>query len=99
MSRCSVHYSTLGRGDDGPCAMRLRLLLTCLLWPALAGPLVCQAQESSDPVLERQTHFLTNIAQFKSLSEKDYLNECRFHLTGVVTLLDTNRNLLSLRVF
>lgn len=38
--------------------------------------------------------FLTNTVQFKTLPPGDYLEECAFHLEGVVTLVDTNRSLL-----
>src|SRR5487761_2536829 len=40
---------------------------------------------------------VTHVAQFKSLSGADFLAGCDFHLTGVVTLVDTNRDLLVLQ--
>lgn len=40
---------------------------------------------------------VTNAAQFRALSASDYLEGCSFHLTGVVTLVDTNRDLLVLQ--
>lgn len=43
------------------------------------------------------SHFLTNTVQFQTLPASDYLDECAFHLQGVVTLVDTNRNLLVLQ--
>ncbi len=42
-------------------------------------------------------HFVTNAAQFRTLSASDYLDGCDFHLVGVVTLVDTNRNLMVLQ--
>jgi signal transduction histidine kinase len=42
-------------------------------------------------------HFVTNVAQFRSLSGEDFLSDCAFHLTGVVTLVDTNRNFMVLQ--
>jgi signal transduction histidine kinase len=41
--------------------------------------------------------FLTNTIQFKTLLVNDYLDPCVFRLQGVVTLVDTNRNLLVLQ--
>src|SRR5262249_3349005 len=43
------------------------------------------------------TRFLINVAQFKGLSRNDFLGGCAFRLDGVVTLVDTNRNLLVLQ--
>ena len=40
---------------------------------------------------------VTNISQFATLSGRDYLIGCDFHLTGVVTLVDTNRELIVLQ--
>ena len=42
-------------------------------------------------------HVLTSAAQFETLPVNEYLDECAFHLQGVVTLVDTNRNLLVLQ--
>ncbi|HEX5221263.1 MAG TPA: PA14 domain-containing protein, partial [Verrucomicrobiae bacterium] len=46
----------------------------------------------SEPI--GRQHYLTNVMQFRALSGKDYLNECAFRLEGVVTFVDTNRNLV-----
>lgn len=40
---------------------------------------------------------VTNVAQFRILSETAYLDGCNFRLTGVLTLVDTNRNLVVLQ--
>ena len=40
---------------------------------------------------------VTNVAQFRTLSGADFLDGCDFHLTGIVTLVDTNRNLVVLQ--
>ena len=69
--------------------MRRRAKWGILLWSAAAG-LVGEAQDNFAP---RQNdfspatpfHFVTNVAQFRALSGKDYLDECVFHLTAVVT--------------
>lgn len=37
---------------------------------------------------------VTNVAQFRTLSGPDWFGGCNFKLTGVVTLLDTNRDLV-----
>ncbi len=42
-------------------------------------------------------HFVTNAAQFRTLSGADYLAGCDFQLTGVVTLVDTNCDLVVLQ--
>ena len=40
---------------------------------------------------------VTNISQFRGLSGGDFLSGCPFRVTGVVTLVDTNRNLVALQ--
>jgi hypothetical protein len=45
----------------------------------------------------RPAHFVTNVIQFRSLTGADYLVGCDFRLTGVVTLVDTNRDLVVLQ--
>lgn len=40
---------------------------------------------------------VTNVSQFATLSSTDYIIGCDFHLTGVVTLVDTNRELVVLQ--
>jgi len=40
---------------------------------------------------------VTNIVQFRSLSGEDFLSESAFELSGVVTLVDTNRHLIVLQ--
>ena len=42
-------------------------------------------------------HCVTNVSQFATLSSMDYIIGCDFHLTGVVTLVDTNRELVVLQ--
>jgi signal transduction histidine kinase len=62
----------------------------------------CQASiNSAKPfgadIFFKSTHCVTSVAQFRTLSGADYLNGCDFHLTGVITLVDTNRDLLVLQ--
>lgn len=45
----------------------------------------------------KSVHYVTNIAQFRTLTGEDYLGSCDFRLTGSVTLVDTNRDLLVLQ--
>ena len=40
---------------------------------------------------------LTNVMQFKTLTGGDFLDGCDFHLTGTITLVDTNRDLVVLQ--
>ncbi len=50
------------------------------------------------PVAAEETDVVfTNIAQFRSAPPEVFLGHCTFQLSGVVTLLDTNRNLLVLQ--
>src|SRR6266496_2672137 len=46
---------------------------------------------------ERARNFVTNVAQFRTLSGADLLAGCDFRLTGIVTLTDTNRHLVVLQ--
>jgi signal transduction histidine kinase len=41
--------------------------------------------------------FVTNSAQFSTLTSEDFLAGCGFRLAGTVTLVDTNRNLIVLQ--
>jgi signal transduction histidine kinase len=70
----------------------------CLVAIALgsgAGKLPAGAVE--DPTNATRIYFVTNVAQFRSLSGEDFLAGCAFHLRGVVTLVDTNRKFLVLQ--
>lgn len=42
-------------------------------------------------------HYVTNTAQFRTLRDADYLAGCDFRLAGVLTLVDTNRDLVVLQ--
>ena len=69
------------------CGKWILLLMAGLQFSAAAG--------DDTPVSSAQT--LTNVHQFWMLTSPDFLRGCSFHLTGTVTLLDTNRNLLVLQ--
>lgn len=55
------------------------------------------AGNSPDPTSASHRHYVTNAAQFRAVSGADFLGECDFHLEGVVTLVDTNRQLIVLQ--
>jgi hypothetical protein len=67
-----------------------------------ASALPCEAADPTPHPAEQFaeagfSHFVTNAAQFRTLSGADYLEGCDFHLNGAVTLVDTNRNLVVLQ--
>lgn len=73
--------------------MRLTVLVLASAigsWCASATP----AGSVLDPTGAIQRHFVTNVAQFRAVSGADFLGGCDFHLEGVVTLVDTNRQLV-----
>jgi signal transduction histidine kinase len=79
-----------------------RALLVFLLWIAIAGISVTEARgdlvsRRNDSTSARPLPYLTNAVQFRALTSQDYLNPCAFHLAGVVTLVDSNRNLVVLQ--
>lgn len=55
------------------------------------------AAESGLDSTASSRHFVTNAAEFQTLSGIDYLEGCDFRLSGVVTLVDTNRSLVVLQ--
>src|SRR5579863_2820801 len=74
--------------------------ILCLL--LAAGAPVCGAEDNLSPQNGARppaasSHYVTNAAQFSALSGVDFLAGCDFRLTGVVTLVDTNRDLLVLQ--
>jgi signal transduction histidine kinase len=71
--------------------------LLCLL---LAGKALAAGEELPMAAPHSSTHSIqcvTNVSQFASLSSTDYVVGCNFHLTGVVTLVETNRDLVVLQ--
>ena len=52
---------------------------------------------SSPPPNLRSSLCVTNAAQFRTLSGEDYVAGCNFQLGGVITLVDTNRDLIVLQ--
>ncbi|HYG24565.1 MAG TPA: histidine kinase [Verrucomicrobiae bacterium] len=66
-------------------------LLMALIPEAAASDAVASGHASRQPP---PRHFVTNALQFGNLSGTDYINGCDFRLSGVVTLVDTNRDLV-----
>jgi signal transduction histidine kinase len=60
-----------------------------------AGGLPSRQDEAS--LAAKSGHCVTNVAQFQTLSGADFLDGCDFCLTGIVTLVDTKRNLVVLQ--
>ena len=78
------------------------LTKSIVLLLSAASALVCEAEvfpshQSATNLAAKSGHCVTNVAQFRTLSGADYLAGCDFHLTGVVTLVDTNRDLVVLQ--
>jgi signal transduction histidine kinase len=81
---------------------RQLLVKSTVLLLSAASVLVCGAEDSSSrpnaaSLVVNSGLYLTNVAQFRTLSEADYLVGCNFRLTGVFTLVDTNRDLVVLQ--
>ena len=75
---------------------RLALLVLASIVACWCGS-VSFAENALDPVGASQRHYVTNVAQFRSLSGADFFGGCDFQLTGVLTLVDTNRELVVLQ--
>ncbi len=81
---------------------RVRSLPHLIALLGLVVGVVCEGQTGSAPEsifspASLPGLFLTNTVQFQSLSANDYLDACVFRLQGVVTMVDTNRQLLVLQ--
>src|ERR1041385_4123538 len=72
-----------------------------VFWSVALGLWCGTGRLAAGPVAQiadvRPSEFVTNVAQFRTLSGADYLSGCDFRLTGVITLVDTNRDLLVLQ--
>src|SRR5690348_3990395 len=86
-----------------PSNHRPRMLVKSLaLLLSAAGLGVCGAEDLSPRphpagLGANSEYYVTNTAQFRTLPDEDYLDRCDFHLTGVITLVDTNRSLVVLQ--
>ncbi len=83
--------------------IKMRMLAkSIVLLLSVASALVCGAEgfpsrQSEANLAAKSGHCVMSVAQFRTLSDVDYLAGCDFHLTGVVTLVDTNRDLVVLQ--
>ncbi|HLF97476.1 MAG TPA: hypothetical protein VI457_10065, partial [Methylococcaceae bacterium] len=80
----------------------MRLLAQAFLFLSAASGLTGEAQDTlasreDELAPAKRGHFVTNVVQFRTLSDKDFLDGCAFRLTGVVTLVDASRNLVVLQ--
>ncbi len=64
-------------------------------WLLIAG--LQFSAEAGDVTPVAPSPIQTTVRQLWGLTSQDFLRGCSFHLTGAVTLLDTNRNLLVLQ--
>ena len=79
--------------------IKVRVRSGCLLC-LLAGTLgagVCKPFLAAAEHPARPAYVVTNIVQFRSLSGEEFLKGCALELSGVVTLVDTNRRLIVLQ--
>ena len=78
------------------------LAKSILMLLSTASALVCGAgdfpsRQNEANLAAKSVPCVTNVVQFRTLSGADNLAGCDFHLTGVVTLVDTNRDLVVLQ--
>jgi signal transduction histidine kinase len=79
-----------------------RTLSVLVVFSKVLSAMVCDAQqnlklsadESSAPGFHQ---VITNAVQFRTLSGNECLGKCPFRLSGVITLVDTNRNIIVLQ--
>ncbi|MGH7989490.1 MAG: PA14 domain-containing protein, partial [Limisphaerales bacterium] len=79
-----------------------QMLASIILLLLAASMLKCGAEDvlslpNEARLAVNSGYYVTNVAKFRSLSGADYLDGCDFRLTGVITLVDTNRNLVVLQ--
>lgn len=77
--------------------LRSVLVLLSVPFALGCGQLRLSAASSEGVGVTTPGYLVTNVAQFRTLSAVDYLSRCDFRLTGVVTLIDTNRELAVLQ--
>jgi signal transduction histidine kinase len=78
------------------CADR-KLWLAIPIWCLLLAGKAFAESEGLSPAAPHSVQYVTNVSQFTTLSNTDWVVGCNFHLTGVVTLVDTNRDLVVLQ--
>jgi signal transduction histidine kinase len=72
------------------------MIFPLLLWSLSTIEATCPASAQELPVGD-STQIITNAYQFQTLSAQQYIRGCAFSLTGTVTMVDTNRDLLVLQ--
>jgi len=75
----------------------LRLVLTCWATVAVVGNPACSASAAAEGPVEQPRLLVTSVGQFRNVFGADYVLECDFRLSGVITLVDTNRSLAVLQ--
>ncbi len=92
---CNRKTWRTGSGFSGVRQGRRLALLAALA----VGYSPCEARDDSANAANASSlhRVLTSTVQFQSLTPNDFLGACDFHLQGVVTLVDTNRELLVLQ--
>jgi signal transduction histidine kinase len=72
-----------------------------LFWFGLLGGFLCSnipvAASGGELIQKESSLVVTNVAQFRSAPREIFLGRCAFQLAGLVTLVDTNRDLLVLQ--
>jgi signal transduction histidine kinase len=79
-----------------PARMKIYLRSVRLMWLLVVASECCGWRDSAASA-ESPAHRSSNVAQLKNLSGVDLLVGCNFSLTGVVTLVDRNRDLVVLQ--
>jgi signal transduction histidine kinase len=102
MFRRVISGSDWRQGCVLPVRGQLPAAAALLLAWALLGITVCEGQPVASIGAKENTpgkplRSVTNVVQFRALSGRDYLGGCAFQLAGVMTLVDTNRNLVVLQ--
>ena len=101
MMRNAANRGSFGRKGSGVSGPRLWAYSILLLSSALGiafGEETGPAPGGGNPApISSPRHFLTSTAQFRELARSEYLDGCAFQLTGVVTLVDTGRDLIVLQ--
>ena len=79
-------------------ALARALALLLAMTEAVTGGTQSTPAGGKTPVLPGiDEYYTTNVSQFRTLSGAGFAAGCTFHLTGVVTLVDTNRDLVVLQ--
>jgi signal transduction histidine kinase len=95
--------SAANRDDCGRVRLGADKRLRTLLFSGFSALVLLWGIENASPVRASEVaswqvpQLLTNVCQFRTLPIQDYLRRIFFHVTGTVTLVDTNRGILVLQ--